>query len=103
MEMRSVLVHGLDRFQINLVDFNILRLNFDFDFNFPVMTLRGAHRTTARIAGIIPLPIVGDGPMSLVVRDVRTIGHVSLSLRGGLLNMDHLQFELRVASGEVIY
>lgn len=102
MAMRSVLIHGLERFQINLVDFNPLRLNFDFDFNFPVMTLRGAHRTTARIAGVIPVPLVGDGPMSMVLRDVRTIGHVSLSIRGGFLSMDHLQFELRVASGEVI-
>lgn len=101
--MRSVLVHGLDRFIINSVDFNILRLNFDFDFTFPVLTLRGTHRTTARIAGTVPVPIVGDGPFSMVLRGTRAIGHVSLSIRGGFLSMDNIILNIALDSADVIH
>lgn len=63
--MRNVDVLGLDGFIINNVDFVLFPLHFHFDFTFPVMTLVGTHRTIAQIAGVIPVPISGEGPFSM--------------------------------------
>ena len=68
VNMRDINVHGLQGFVINHVDFVLMPLNFQFDFSFPVLRLVGRHRTIAQIAGVIPVPLSGEGPFTMVIR-----------------------------------
>lgn len=65
--MQNVDVSGLSGFIINHVDFVLLPLNFHFDFTFPQLVLNGTHQTIAQIAGLIPVPISGNGPFGMVI------------------------------------
>ena len=103
MNMRHVLVDGLQGFQTRKVDFNLAYLDFNFDFMFPTITLRGLHRTIARIAGVIPVPLSGEGNFTIILQNVHAVGVAKLSLRGGHLHMDDIVVGATIASANVIY
>lgn len=94
-------MHGLQGFVTKSVDFDLINHNFHFDFNFPAVRLAGMHRTIARIAGVIPVPISGDGPFTIDLVNVRAVGVAHLSIRDGHLHMDDIVVGATIESAVV--
>lgn len=98
--MEEAYLKGLQQFEIKKFDVRFLfERSVSFEFFFKELTIEGTHTTRARLA---ILPISGQGPVTMVFRNVTVQGSFAMNtIEGGYLNLKEIVFATKIESSNV--
>lgn len=88
--MTNADVTGQKHMWINDFDLAIAGLIIQFDISIPSLQIAGDHQTSGSLAGIVSVPISGQGRVNMNVHNVHVRGIGQLVTIGGFLHLNHL-------------
>lgn len=98
--MEEAYLKGLQQFKIKKFEVRFLfEQSLSFEFNFDELVIEGSHVTRANLA---ILPISGQGPVSMVFKNVTLKGVFAMNtINGGYLNLKEIVLSAKVESCDV--